>query len=138
LAFPVRNYAWLALLAAVSGCGGDVATKAGTGAREAVQQYYDALLQRDWQRAYAALLPESQLTCSQEDFIRLAQAYRDKLGFAPEKVNVWSCDERGAEAIAHIVLTGHEMAILRRYKDNIVLHQSAGSWRVILPKDFGQ
>ncbi len=138
MTIAIRNSAWFALLAFAAGCGGEAATNASTGAKEAVQRYYDALLHRNWQQAYAVLHPESQQICSKEEFVRLAESDRANMGFEPEKVNVWSCDEREEEAVARTVWTGHQKTILRRHKDVIVLRRNADSWRIVLPKNYGQ
>jgi hypothetical protein len=133
-----RNWVGLLLLAGLAGCSRESAPAAGTGAREAAQDYYEALLQRDWKQAYAALDPESRKHCTQEQFTRLAEAYRRNLGFEPEQVHIQSCDENGSEAIAHVVLLGRTSSRSLRYKDGITLRNSAEGWRVILPQTFGR
>lgn len=132
------SWAGLLLLAGVAGCSAAPAPPAGTGAKEAAQGYYEALLRRDWQQAYAALHPDSQRRCTQEQFARLGETYRRNLGFDPEAVHVRACEEQGTEAIAHVVLTGRGAAKQQHYRDGIVLRQNAGSWRVVLPQNFGR
>jgi hypothetical protein len=139
-AMGVYRTSWvgLVLLAGLAGCNWAPAPPAGTGARETAQAYCEALVQRDWQQAYAALHPDSQKRCTQEQFTRLAQAYRRNLGFEPEEVQVRSCGERGTEAIAHVVLTGRASSQARRYKDGVTLRQTVEGWRVVLPPSFGR
>jgi hypothetical protein len=67
----------------------------------------------------------------------LAQAYRRNLGFEPEELHVQSCEEKGTEAIAHVVLTGRNGSHQRRYKDAVVLRPSADGWKILLPIYFG-
>ena len=134
---PSRSWAWVLLLAVLPGCSRTPAPSTGTGAREAVQNYYQGIVRQDWQQAYIALHPDSKKRLTQAEFTSLAEAYRRNLGFNPEEILVQSCEEKGTEAIAHVVLTGHSAAHQRRYKDAVVLHQSADGWRVILPDTFG-
>jgi hypothetical protein len=126
------------LLAGLSGCTPKVAPPAGTGAKEVAQDFFEALVRRDWQQAYAAVHPDSRKRCTQEQFTRLAEAYDRNLGFDPVEAHVRSCDEKGAEAIAHVVLIGRTSSQTRRYKDGITLRYTADGWRVVLPTSFGQ
>ena len=109
----------------------------GSGAKECVQVYYEAILQEDWPKAYAALDPQSRGRCSQQQFSQLARNYRASLGFEPEEIHVRACEERGKEATAHVVLTGRTATQDRRYKDSVTLHRGDDAWRVILPPNFG-
>jgi hypothetical protein len=95
-------------------------------------------VRQDWQQAYDALHPDNKARLTLEGFTRLAQAYRHNLGFNPEELHVQSCEEKEAEAIAHVVWTGQSASKQRRYKDAVVLRQSAGGWKVILPDTFGR
>jgi hypothetical protein len=126
------------LLAGLAGCSWGTAPPPGTGAKEAAQTYFEALVRREWPRAYAALHPESQKYCSLAQFTTFAESYRRTLGFEPEAAHVRSCEERGPEAIAHVVLTGRRASQARRYKDGVQLRESAGKWQVVLPRDFGR
>jgi hypothetical protein len=127
------------LLATIAvGCTSSPATREGTGAKEAVEGYYQAIVQRDWPRAYAALHADSRARCGPERFALLAENYRHALGFEPQKVHVRSCEEQGAKATAHFALIGRGASGQRRYKDAVVLRQSEGGWGVVLPQDFGQ
>jgi hypothetical protein len=123
---------------AMFGCGRGTPTPPGTGAKEAAQGYFHALIQQDWPKAYAALDPPSRGRCSPDQFARLAWTYRSNLGFEPSAVQVWACEERGAEATAHVGLTGRAATKDRRYKDAITLRRMDDGWRVVLPPNFGQ
>ena len=122
----------------LTGCSRSPDQPPGTGARECAQAYYEALIQQDWPKAYAALDPQSQRRCASAQFSRLAQSYRSGLGFEPDAVQVWACDERGVEATAHVVLTGRTATKGHRYKDAVILHRGDDGWRVVLPSNFGQ
>jgi hypothetical protein len=129
---------WALLFAgAVAGCGG-TPTPAGTGAREAVQDYYDALVRRDWPAAYASLDADSRKRCSAEQFTRLAQNYRKDLGFEPDGVHVRACEEHGAEALAHVVLTGRDAVQRKSHKDAVMLRRTGDDWGVVLSPNFGR
>jgi hypothetical protein len=129
-----RRLAWVLLL---TGCARSPGPPGGTGAREAAQGYYTALVEGDWPRAYAALHPDAQARWSSEQFARLGQRYRLELGIEQVTVRVRSCEEHGADAIAHVVLTGRGTAGSRRYKDGAVLRHSASGWGVVPPRTFG-
>ena len=119
------------------GCSQPPEEPADTGAKDCIQQYYEALIRKDWPRAYASLDPQSQKRGTPQQFSQLAQSYHSHLGFDPEAVQVWACEERGTEATAHVVLTGRTPSRHRRYKDAITLRRS-DDWRVVLPRNFGQ
>jgi hypothetical protein len=122
----------------LSGCAGAPRGLTGTGAKEVVQSYFEALLQQDWKRAYIALNTESQARCTADQFTRLAQAYRRDLSFEPDALKVRSCEEHGEEAIAHVVFSGQSGSHLRLFKDGAALRREAGSWRVVLSSHFGR
>src|SRR5439155_6767034 len=125
-AMVVAHGKWgLCLLAAglLAGCSEKSASPADSGARETVQCYFQALIQRDWQRAYAALDPKSRERVTREQFVQLAKYYRD-LGFDPEAVKLRSCEEHGNEAIAHVFLIGQMQKKTGRYKDAVVLRRT--------------
>jgi hypothetical protein len=137
--FSARLWTLLALLAGLSGCNSTPAEPpAGTGASEAVKSYYEGLIRQDWQQAYLVLHPDNQKRLSSQEFTLLAQAYRSSLGFEPDELHVQSCDEKGSEALAHVVLTGHNASKEMRYKDAIALRHGADGWRVVLPATFGR
>jgi hypothetical protein len=108
-----------------------------TGAREALQGYYAALVRQDWPAAYAALHPDSRAKYNPERFAGLARQYRHGLGFEPEDFRVRSCEEHGEEAVAYVVLTSHDGARERSYKDAVTLPLADGGWGVVLPPRFG-
>jgi len=132
------------LLAALLACG----TAAGcrqsppsppidTGAREALETYYGALVRQDWPAAYAALDAGSRSRVSAQQFAALAKDYRRHLGFEPTQAQVRACEEHGAEATAHVTLRG-KGATKGSYRDSITLRRSEAGWGVVLPKTFGQ
>jgi hypothetical protein len=133
-----RSSAWVIPLAVLSGCGRTPPPPLDTGARQAVWDFYTGVAQQDWQQAYLALHPESKKRLTLEEFTRLAQDYRRNLGFNAEELHVRSCDEKGTEAIAHVVLTGRDASRQRHYRDAVVVRQSVEGWRVILPAAFGR
>lgn len=133
-----RHGVWGLLVGGVLvGCGPATEEPAQTGAKECLQGYYEALIRKDWPRAYGFLDARSQRRCGLQPFIGLAQRYHSQLGFEPEAVQVRACEERGAEATGHVVLTGRAGNHPRRYKDAVTLRRSEG-WRVVLPANFGQ
>src|SRR5438132_1611546 len=123
---------WACLLAAgaLAGCGGESERPAGTGAAAAVRGYYEALLRQDWRGAYAALAPESRARVSAEQFTALALNYWRRLGFEPQGVSLRACEEHGAEAVAHVTLTGRAGARQRFHKDAVTLRRGAAGWGV--------
>ena len=122
----------------VAGCTGAQAPSPGTGAEAVVRNYYEALVRKDWDVAYAALDAESQKNVSAAQFAKQAERYRRRLGFEPEEVAVRSCEEHGTEALAHVVLKGHAEGGRRSFKDAVGLRQSGSSWGVMLPARFGE
>ena len=119
------------------GCSHSTGQSPGTGAKECAEAYYEALIQQDWPKAFAALDPQSQERCARQQFSRLAQSYRSGLGFEPDAVHVRACDERGTAATAHVVLTGRAGTKAHRYKDGVTLRLRDDGWRVVLPSNFG-
>lgn len=121
----------LSLAWACMGCGGKPAP-ADTGAREIVQNYFEALIQRDWNRAHDVLDPESQARYPRVRFVELARKYA-ALGFEPTSVKIRSCEEQGNQAIARVFLIGKAAAKERRYRDAVTLRRTENGWRVVLP-----
>jgi hypothetical protein len=133
-----RRWAWNLLVGSVLiGCGRAPEQPLESGAKECVRGYFEALMRKDWPRAYASLDPRSQKRCSSQQFSRLAQSYQRNLGFEPEAVQVRACEERGMEATAHVVLTGRTATHTHRYKDAITLCRN-DEWHIVLPPNFGQ
>lgn len=128
----------LPLALIVAGCGAPPDAPTDTGARDATKDFFEALVRKDWQRAHAALHPESRAKCGAAQFEPLAQHYRRQLGFEPQAAKVRACEEQGTEALAHVVLTGAAQGKQRTYKDAVKLRQSATGWGVVLPSRFGQ
>lgn len=130
--------AWLlpALLVTV-GCARQPTAPVNTGAEDAARAYFEALVRRDWPAAYQTLDAESRARCSRERFSRLAENYRRNLGFEPAEVRVQGCDERGGEAVAHVVLRGPAGSEAHFYKDGVGLRRGEGGWAVVLPQTFG-
>jgi hypothetical protein len=125
------------LCALAAGCGREAATPAGTGAREAAQGYYEALVRQDWPRAYAALHPQSRGRLGPERFAALAADHRRGVGFEPAAVHVRSCEEQGDEATAYVVLTGVHVT-KERHRDAVRLLRDGDGWGVVLPPTFGR
>jgi len=126
------------LAVVLAGCSGSPQQASGTGAKECVQAYYEALIQKDWPQAYAALDPQDQRRCSSQQFGELARNYRNTLGFEPVAVRIWACEERGTEATAHVTLTGRAAKKESRYKDGVTLRRGDDGWHVVLPPNFGR
>jgi hypothetical protein len=124
--------AWALLTVFTAGCGKKSEPPADTGAREAVQTYFEALIHQDWNQAYSLLDVDSKKRCNQEQFARLAQNYQRNLGFDPAKVIVQFCQENGDEATAHVVFTGGG-----RRRGAVVLRHTDAGWGVVLPSNFG-
>lgn len=128
----------LLFLGSLAGCGRGPERPPGTGAKEAVQSYYEALLRKDWSKAYSTLHPNSRSRLNADQFARLAENYRSNFGFEPDAVYIRAWDERGAEAIVHVVLAGQARAKGHRYKDAIRLQRSDKGWGIILTLNFGR
>jgi hypothetical protein len=138
----MRSWAtWLVagvLILAGTACDSRAPEPPGTGAEAAVRSYYEALIQKDWTRAYAALHPESRKRTTQEQFTSSAQNHRKNLTFEPLEVRVRSCEEHGDEAVAHVTLAGLGSGKHRTYQDGITLRRSGSDWRILLSPRFGQ
>jgi hypothetical protein len=135
--WPAAKFGILLAGILVVGCN-RVQDEPGTGARECVQCFYRALIEQDWNEAYSKLDSRSQKANSLEQFKRLAQSYRGNLSFEPEAVHIQSCQERGQEAGAHLVLTGRNADQERRYKDAAALTRTGEGWRIVLSPTFGR
>jgi hypothetical protein len=122
----------------LAGCSSSPQQPSGTGAKECVQAYYEALIQQDWLKAYASLDPQDQRRCNSHQFSQLARNYRSSLSFEPVAVRVWACEERDTEATAHVTLTGRGAKKEARYKDGVTLRRGDDGWRVVLPPNFGR
>jgi hypothetical protein len=101
-----------------------------------VESYCQALVRKEWTRAYGLLDAESQKRCSRQRFVQLGPLEIDKFGFVPESCHVHSCQQREATAIAQLVFYSSP-AKNRRYRDSLTLRQSGGEWKIELPENFG-
>jgi hypothetical protein len=119
------------------GCGPVSEDHKGTGAKHCAQNYFQAIVDQDWSKAYAALNESSQRRWNAKQFAELARKYRRDIGFEPDQVFIRACEEQGSEATAHVVLTGPSTAKDGRSKDALVLRRSETGWRVVLPTTFG-
>jgi hypothetical protein len=135
-----RCYTLVGLIGLVllAGCSRARGPSGGSGAREVVEAYFEALGRQDWKRAYEALHSDSRARYGIEQFTHLAQSYRRDLGFEPEAVHVRSCEEHGAEALAHVVLTAQAGAQTRSFKDAATLRRGAAGWGIVLSSRFGR
>jgi hypothetical protein len=132
------NLVWIVLVAGViTGCDPAPSPTSGTGAREAAKRYCDALFEKDWARAYAALHPDSRARYSASRFVHLAERYRRDLGFEPEPARIRFCQEQGTRAVAHIVWKSQKSAHEHFYKDVMILRSSQAGWKMVLPQNFG-
>jgi hypothetical protein len=127
---------WVGLLIALAGCGSKPTPATDTGAKDVVQAYGDAIVCRDWARAYDLLHPESRARWSEAQFARAADAYRAGLGFDPRSFRVRSCEEQGGRAVAHVTFNGDGRR--QQYRDGLTLALVGGDWRVMLPLNFGK
>src|SRR5262245_24761520 len=112
----MRTWSWIAIAFVAAGSGAcapqaPVAVK--TGAEEAARAYCDALVRKDWPRAYGLLRLESPGRLSEPQFTGLGENYLRGFGFTPQEVFIRSCEERGAEAKAQIRFRGHAGSKLR-------------------------
>jgi hypothetical protein len=121
-----------------AGCSAPPAAPAGTGASEAAEAFFTALVARDWPTGHTALDDATRAKWPLDTFRTKAAAFRADWGFDPESVHVKSCDERGDEATAHVVLSGKGKDGHRQLKDAVVLHRGASGWRIFLPENFGK
>jgi hypothetical protein len=134
----VRSTAAGVLTILLAGCSSAPPTAPDSGARAVVRDYFEAVVRKDWQAAYAALNAESRAQVSAGQFAQQADRYRRRLAFEPQEIVVRSCEERGTEALAHIVIKGQAAGRVRSYKDGVVLRQAGAGWRVVLAPRFGE
>jgi hypothetical protein len=130
---------WVPLAAMfLFGCDRGPQKPQGTGAEECAQEYFEALMRRDWARAYSSLDATSQKQCNLSQFSQLAQSFCNSLGFEPSSVHVRACEEHGNEATAHVALLGQSASQGRRSREAVTLVQGTDGWRVLLPQNFGR
>jgi hypothetical protein len=127
-----RRLAWSSWLLTfvLAGCTG-TASPADTGAEQVARAYYEAIIRKDWHKAFGFV--ETRAPGEGKRFAIQAERYHRQLGFEPDQVVIRSCREHGDEATAHVLLKGGG----RLFKDTIVLHKTNGTWHVVLPPRFG-
>jgi hypothetical protein len=99
--------------------------------------FEEAIIAKDWPRAFGLLAPESKERSSSDQFARLAQRYRAGLGFEPATTHVAACEEHGEEAIAHVTITG-KGPHRGRFKDDLHLRRTGQEWGVVVSATFGR
>ena len=133
----MRILLMLILCGFLTACRGNPAP-AGTGAREAVKKYFEALAGQDWDAAYALVHNDTQKQMDRAAFERNAQVYRQQLGFTLGKVFIRSCDEQGEKAVAQVNLSDANGSMKNRFHEGVILQRGPGGWGVVLPGNFGQ
>lgn len=124
------------LIGLAAGCGQPPSEPSDTGSRKIVQDFYEAVIKKDWDRAHGTLDADSQAKVPRGQFAGLAESYCSRLGFEPAEVHIRACEERGSEATAHVTLTGRSGKQTHRYRDGLIVRQERGIWRVVLPEHF--
>ena len=130
--------AFLLAFTGVLGCSNTPPESPGTGAREAVAAFYEAIIREDWPAAYAAVHPDNRARCNLAEFTRRARQYRLNLGFPGEAVRVRASEENGNTAVAHLVIIGHSDGRERRYNEGVTMRRGDHGWYVVLPGSFGR
>ena len=133
LAVPIST---VLVLCVFAGCRSAPRQPSGTGAKETAQRFFEAIVSKDWTSAYGLLTSESKGRVSSDQFAKMAQQYRQSVGFEPANVYITACEEHGREAMAHVTISG-KGAHRSRFKDAIPL-KSDGTWGVSLPSNFGR
>ena len=130
-----RRTAIVLLALAAAGCGrqGPEVSEARTAARA----FYTAIVREDWPAAYALLAPGVQDRFGADDFAAVAKRHRAGFGFEPSGVEVRTCDERGEEASALVVVTGVAAAKKGHYRETVSLRKTPAGWRVVPAEGFG-
>jgi len=120
------------------GCGAKPEPPAGTGAREAVSEFFDALAKREWNAAYDRVAAESRKHTDRAAFAQRADRYVRGLGFDFAKAHLRTCDEQGEKAIAHLNLSNAAGNRKHSYRESIMLQRDGDRWGVVLPSNFGR
>jgi hypothetical protein len=126
------------VLAALAGYGPGQPTTPRTGAEEAARDNFEAVVRRDWLRAYDLLHTQSRSRYSAVGFARAAEAYQRGIGFDPEAVRVRSCEEQGEKARAHLVFEGKAGGRQKFFREATELRRTEAGWGVVLPPRFGR
>jgi hypothetical protein len=108
-----------------------------TGADATTQEFFDALLHRDWRKAYSMLDSNSKAWCSEQRFAELGVSYMTEFGFDPATVNV-SVSESGDHASAIALFHGPSSSTNSHFKDGTELRRNGGKWFVVLRTNFGK
>jgi len=120
------------------GCAKQQAADPGTGAREAAHDFLISVVNQDWTHAYAVLHADSRRLVSSDQFAKLAQSYRQHLGFEPGTVMVRHCEENQGVATAHLTISGAAANSHRQFKDALSLKRTAEGWKVEISPNFGK
>jgi hypothetical protein len=123
----------LILIGILCGCSRQAEPPKDTGARQCVQSFCEAVIQKDWAKGYAALDPQNQKRYNLQQFSQMAQIYLRGLDFEPETIQVRFCEEHDEEATGHVVLIGRTDGANRRYKDAFLMRKNEDGWGIILP-----
>src|SRR5262249_26445393 len=129
-----RNGAGAALAFLFLGCGHSPPDSADTGAKKAALDFCDAIIARDWDKAYDLVDGDTRKRWTRAAFEHVAQGYRRLVGFEPTRARLKACEEQEGKATAHVVFS----AGAHTYRDGLLLRRSDGAWRVVLPTNFGR
>ena len=133
-----RWFLMIALCGTLSACrNAGPAPPAGTGAREAVTEFFEALARQDWDAAFGQLHADTKKQFDRAAFERAARDYCQRFGFPFGKVTIRSCDEQGEKAIAQVVLSDAKGSVKHRYREGAVLQKGANGWGIVLSSNFG-
>jgi hypothetical protein len=121
-----------------AGCSTSAPPPTGTGSREVVTKYYEALAKQDWPAAYGELHAETRKRLDQPTFERRAVAYSKRLGFVLDKATIRSSDENGDQAIAQLYLKDAKGSSKHRFREGVLLKREASAWKIVLPERFGE
>ncbi|WP_029629662.1 nuclear transport factor 2 family protein [Zavarzinella formosa] len=134
-----QKWSWLVLLAGLVGCSSSTPPAApDTGAKKVVQDYGEAVVRRNWPKAYALLHPDNHKQWPLEQFTRLAESYRRNLEFEPQRLHIRSCEEQTDRVVAHVVFIGGNSHQRHSFNDGLTLYQAEGKWLILLTPKFGK
>jgi hypothetical protein len=126
----------VAIAIGLAGCQQAPPVALNTGSNEAVTEFFEAIVRKDWPRGLAALASDKNNHMTVEQFGRQGEAYRKYVGFEPEELHIRSCEEQGSQAIAHVVLVGHFNGRRKQFRESVALRLKDGKWGVLKPKHF--
>lgn len=107
-----------------------------TGAKEVAKSFFEALVRKDWVKAYDLIDADSRVRISKEEFTSSAQAALKQLGFNPTEVGV-SVTETKDQATAIAVYRGVSGTSSKQFKDGTTLKRIDNTWKVVLRSNFG-